>query len=276
MNWASPLNLITDLSAGASRLDLPLVYERSPDFEALPTFGIIPFFNRAVVMHHAELLPNFDLDKGVLGEHYLEIMRYPIPTSGHLKSFGRPLDVIDKGGAAIVRTGYTTVDAKTDEPIFYNETTFFAGGAGGFGGQRDIHASQPSASRITLPSRPADTIVRHRTCPEQAAIYRLNGDRQELHIDPAAAKRHGFTRPVLHGHCSMSIAGKYVFQEYGAFRSIRARFTSVVVSGDTLVVEMWKEGPAVLFRVRVADSGKVCIDSGHVRLWAKDAETARL
>ena len=96
--------------------------------------------------HHAELLPNFNLDKGVLGGHYLEIMRYPIPTSGHLKSSGRLLDVIDKGGAAVVRTGYSTFNANTDEPIFYNETTFFAGGAGDFGGQTNTHASQASTS----------------------------------------------------------------------------------------------------------------------------------
>jgi multifunctional beta-oxidation protein len=77
----------------------------------------------------------------------------------------------------------------------------------------------------------------------------------------------------------MSIAGKYLFQTYGALRSIRARFTGVVVSGDTLVIEMWKEnmpGAVVLFRVSVTERGKVCINHGVAHLWEGQLETARL
>ena len=276
--WNVRTDLITDLSAGARRSDLSLVYERSPDFQALPTFGMIPFFSRAVITHHAELLPNFDLNQGVLGEHYFEILRYPIPTSGHLESSGKLLDVVDRGSAAIVRTGYYTVDAKSNEPIFYNETTFFAGGAGGFGGRhsrRHRHASQAS-TRIALALRPADKVISYFTSPEQAALYRLNGDREELHIDPAAAKRHGFAHPVLHGMCSMSIAGLYIWKTYGSFRSIGARFTRVVVPGDTLVIEMWKETRTVLYRVSFKESGDLCIDDGIVRLLAEDGRTAQL
>ena len=228
-----------------------------------------------VITHYAELLPNFDIDRGVLGEHYLEILRYPIPTLALLKSSRKLLEVIDKGSAAIVRTGYETVDAKSDEPVFYNETTFFAGGAGGFNGQGDPGTSYALA-RIALPSRPPDKVITHRTSPEHAALYRLNGDREELHIDPAAARRHGFSHPLLHRHCTMSIAGLHIWKTYGALRSIKACLTSVVVPGDTLVIDMWKEGAAVLYRVSVAESRKVCINNGLVRLCAEKLNTARL
>ena len=63
---------------------------------------------------------------------------------------------------------------------------------------------------------------------EQAAFYRLNGDYEALHIDFGASKRAGFKFPILHGHCTMSIAGKYIFQNFGRIRRITARFVRPV------------------------------------------------
>ena len=37
------------LSVGAGKNDLPYVYEKSPDFQTLPTFGMIPYLNTILV-----------------------------------------------------------------------------------------------------------------------------------------------------------------------------------------------------------------------------------
>lgn len=206
----------------------------------------------------------------------MEIFQYPTPTSGRLRSTGKVLDVVDKVNAAIVRTGYTTYEVGTGRKIFYNEVVFFAGGAGGFSGEGNQKKGPMPVKKNALPSRVADVVVQHATSAEQAAFYRLNGDYEALHIDPGASNRGGFEHPILHGHCTMSIAGKYIFQNFGRIRRIAARFVGPVTPGNTLKIEMWREGSRVLYRVSIVETGKVCISDSWVSLFEDERNTARM
>jgi multifunctional beta-oxidation protein len=148
------------------------------------------------------------------GEQYLEIKKYPIPTSARLISRGKLLEVVDKGSAAIVKNGITTVNAETGEELFYNETTVFLRGCGGFGGQKKPQDRGASTAANKPPSRLADVVVEEKTTEEQAALYRLSGDYNPLHVDPGFAKMGGFKVPILHGLCFFGIAGKAVYEKY--------------------------------------------------------------
>jgi len=110
------------------------------------------------------------------GEQFLEIKKYPIPTSGTLVSYPRLLEVVDKGAAAIVRTGITTVNKATGEDVFYNEMTVFLRGCGGFGGPKKAEDRGASTAANAPPKRSPDAVVEEKTTEEQAAIYRLSGD----------------------------------------------------------------------------------------------------
>jgi multifunctional beta-oxidation protein len=268
------LTKCSDLAVGAGRDELSLIYEEAENFQALPTFGMIPFFTPDVVHHHRNIFPNFTLGQSLLAEHYLEIRKYPIPTSGNLTTTSKLLGVLDKGNSAIAITGYTTRDSVTDEIVFYNEVTFFMRGCGGFGGQREPSGgmSMGSASRrYALPvDRAPDAVAEYKTSKEQAALYRLTGDTISMHIDPKVSVQGGFPTPILHGACFMGIAGKQIFEIYGAFKSINVKFSGLVIPGDTLKTDIWRERGSqvnwVLFRMTVVETGKICIAGGVVEL----------
>ena len=200
------------------------------------------------------------------GEQYLEIKSYPIPTSGTLVSRARLLEVIDKGNAAVVRQGVTTFQKETGKELFYNEMTVFLRGCGGFGGMKKGSDRGTSTAKNDAPKRAPDAVVESSTGEEQAAVYRLSGDYNPLHIDPSFAKMGGFKVPILHGLCFMGVAGKAVYERYGKYRNIKVRFAGTVDPGQTLVTEMWKEGGKVLFRTVVKETGRVAIGGGGCEL----------
>lgn len=264
--------ILYNLSIGAKRTELPFTYESSDTFQALPTFGVIPFLGAAASFDMGDILPNFSQMMLLHGEQYLEIRKYPIPIEARLINYRKLVEVIDKGNAAILVSGTTTKDAATGEDIFYNEMTTFHRGSGGFGGKRKGSARGPATTVHQIPQRRPDTTVVEKTSEEQAALYRLNGDRNPLHIDPDFSKVGGFETPILHGLCFFGISGKHVYQTYGAFKNIKVRFAGTVLPGQTLRTEMWKDLSKVIFQTVVVETGKLCIAGGGAELVARAHE----
>lgn len=200
------------------------------------------------------------------GEQYLEIRSFPIPTEATLVAYPKLVEVVDKGNAAVVVTGSTTKDKNTGKDVFYNESTAFIRGSGGFGGASKGADRGASSKVFKPPQRKPDTVVEEKTTEEQACVYRLSGDRNPLHVDPDFSKVGGFDVPILHGLCFFGIAGKHVLQSYGMFRNIKVRFAGVVLPGQTLVTEMWKEGNTVVFQQKVKETGKLSISGAGAEL----------
>lgn len=203
------------------------------------------------------------------GEQYLKILSYPLPTSGRLESHAKLLEVVDKGNAAIVKSGITTINKETGKPLFYNESTVFIRGSGGFGGQPKPSDRGASTAANVPPKRRPDVVVEEQTSPDQAALYRLSGDYNPLHVDPEFAAMGGFKEPILHGLCFMGIAAKAVYEQFGKIASVKVRFVGTVIPGQTLVTEMWKDGEKVLFQTKVKETGKLCISGAAAELWVE-------
>ncbi|KAM7191062.1 peroxisomal hydratase [Naviculisporaceae sp. PSN 640] len=258
--------MLYNLGIGAKRTDLKYIFEGAEDFQVIPTFGVIPPFDAEYPYSMDEVVPNFSPMMLLHGEQYLEVRKYPIPTSARLISRGKLLEVVDKGNAAVLKNGVTTINAETGEELFYNEMTVFLRGCGGFGGQKKGADRGASTAANKPPNRMPDVVVEEKTTEEQAAVYRLSGDYNPLHVDPAFAKMGGFKVPILHGLCFFGIAGKAVYEKFGPFKNIKVRFAGTVNPGQTLVTEMWKEGKKVYFQTKVKETGKLAIGGAAAEL----------
>ncbi|BFZ53842.1 bifunctional hydroxyacyl-CoA dehydrogenase/enoyl-CoA hydratase fox2 [Savitreella phatthalungensis] len=260
--------ILYNLGIGAKHTELRYVFESDNDFEAIPTFGVIPQFESQMAIPYDEFLPNFSPMLLLHGEQYLEIKKNPIPTAGTLTAQARVIEVLDKGKAASVIIETETKD-ESGEVLFLNQSTIFIRGSGGFGGQSKGKDRGAATAANKVPSRKPDAVVDEKTSEDQAALYRLSGDYNPLHIDPAFAKVGKFPRPILHGLCFFGYSGKHIYNTYGAFKNIKVRFSGSVYPGETLRTEMWKEdGGRIVFQTKVVERDAVVISAAAAELEA--------
>jgi acyl dehydratase len=200
--------------------------------------------------------------KSVLhGEQSVRLFR-PLPVEGEIIGRTRVTDLIDKGigrGALLYSEKHVT-DASTGELLAVTSGTTFLRGAGGFGGP-----SGPVKTVHRVPDGDPDMTVDLPTRPEQALIYRLNGDDNSLHADPEIARQAGFPRPILHGLCTFGMACHALIRTLAHYRArgmkqMGARFTAPVFPGETIRAEIWRDSS---FRCRVVERDVVVIDNGH-------------
>ncbi|OEL38885.1 Enoyl-CoA hydratase 2, peroxisomal [Dichanthelium oligosanthes] len=103
-----------------------------------------------------------------------------------------------------------------------------------------------------------------------ALLYRLSGDYNPLHSDPDIAQVAGFTRPILHGLCTLGFAARAVIKSFcngepAAVKSIFGRFLLHVYPGETLSTEMWLDGQKVHYQTKVQERNRAVL-SGYVLL----------
>ncbi|CAM4719917.1 unnamed protein product [Leuciscus chuanchicus] len=245
---------------------LRFLYEGQEDFCCLPTFSVIAAQSAITGLSSVPGL-QIDFSKLLHGEQYLELFK-PLPTSGTLTSRAVVADVLDKGSGMIVLLDVHTYSG--GELVCYNQFSLFIVGAGGFGGKR---TSQKAVVTAPLPDRPADAVIVEQTSRDQAALYRLSGDWNPLHIDPSFAALGGFESPILHGLCSFGFAARHVLKRYGGndvsrFKSIKVRFVKPVFPGQALQTQMWKEENRIHIQCSVKETGDVVLAGAYIDLHA--------
>jgi len=223
----------------------------------------------ATVLQRVPLLKDcgYDYTKVVHGEQRLTLEK-PLEPEGEISVDSRVLSAFDKGAGkgAIINTELVAKDAKTGEKLYTLVSTTFARGDGGFGG--------PSGSGLephAIPDRKPDLTAAAETRLDQALLYRLNGDRNPLHADPALAKRVGFPVPILHGLCTYGTACRTILREIAKYdhtkiRGFDVRFSSPVYPGETILTDMWVDGPVVSFRCRLKERDVTVINNGKCTL----------
>lgn len=262
-SWTSTDSLLYALGVGAGMID-PTGFEL--EFTTENSQGIT---QRALPTQVVVLGPgggmgpdfgSFDLAALVHGEQAIELHR-PLPVEGTAKSKSRVAGIYDKGKAALVVLESLVTDLDGN-PMWTTRTSLFIRGEGGWGGDRG-----PSGPRNVPPDREPDQVVSYQTRPDQALLYRLNGDRNPLHSDPTFAQAAGFPKPILHGLCTYGFTGRALLHavcgsDPDRFKAMEGRFSTPVMPGDQLDVHIWDEGDHAIFQTKVGDS--VVIDSGRL------------
>jgi len=240
-------------AVGVGATELDFVFERN--LKVLPTFAVIPGFPAMMgLMSAVEINPVMLLH----GEQRIKLHK-PIPAKGRLTTGGKVTGVYDKGKGALVVVEAETKDEQ-GELLFVNTSGVFLRGAGGFGGERGPEAGNKP------PDRAPDKSVAMQTAPNQAMIYRLSGDRNPLHVDPAFAKMAGYDTPILHGLCTLGHAGRAVLGAYcdndpSRMTGLEVRFSGVVFPGDIITTEMWDEGGGRIILQAKTQRGDVVISN---------------
>jgi acyl dehydratase len=261
-SWTSKDALLYALGVGAGVTDptgfeLEFTTENSQNVEqkVLPTFPVvipggrggfsqIGSFNPAMLVH---------------GEQSVTLHSV-LPVEGTVSSVTTITGIYDKGSGAVVANETVATDTATGQPLYTTTSSAFIRGEGGFGGDRG-----PS-NKVVMPDRAADHQVTYHTRPDQALLYRLSGDRNPLHSDPAFAAMGGFDRPILHGLCTFGFTGRALLHtvcgsDPARFESMAARFSKPVLPGESLTVSIWGEGSGrAVFRT--ATEQGVVIDGG--------------
>ncbi|MAF49600.1 MAG: MaoC/PaaZ C-terminal domain-containing protein [Rhodospirillales bacterium] len=254
------------LGLGSDPMDedqLKFVYEKN--LQAMPTMPVILGFDEVPLSGVPELR-SIDFTMLVHGEEYLTIHN-PLPVEGTTLCRTRILDILDKGAdkGAIVYREKEILNAADDTILATTLDSIFLRGNGGFGGEPGpapappVHKPPDTEPEVTW-DRP--------TLPQAALIYRLSGDYNPLHAEPAFAAAAKWERPILHGLCSFGIAGQAVIKHFcdydpGGLKALQVRFSAPFFPGETLRTEMWRDGDVVSFRARAVERDVVVINNGR-------------
>jgi acyl dehydratase len=252
------------LGVGAKREELDYLYEaRGP--KVIPTFAVVPKFgpmldllaktggNLAMIVHGGERV----------------LAHEPMPPRGHLST-----TVTLRGVYDLRRLAQVIVDSRTTDEggrlLAETTSSILFRGEGGFGGE-------PRPKEPAVVERPRDVpptfSVEEATSPEQALLYRLSGDPNPLHADPAFAREVGFEQgPILHGLCTFGFMARHVARaacggDATRIRGVEAQFRRPVWPGDTLVTEGWQVGPSSFaLQVKVKQRDEVVISGAWATL----------
>ena len=259
--------IVYALGVGAGMVDLDsdlrYLYEgASGGLRVLPSMAVVlatgPFWMQ-------DPSTGIDWRRILHGEQTLRLHR-PLPPAARVVGEQRIEKLVDKGAGkgALMLLSRSLHDAATGDLLATIGSTVFMRGDGGFGGSPE-GAPRPHP---VPDDRPPDMALDLPTRADQAALYRLSGDLNPLHIDPAIATAAGFERPILHGLCSYGVAARAVLallcdNDAARLARLDVRFASPVFPGETVRTEVWREGAGrASWRACVAGNGRVVLDHG--------------
>lgn len=188
----------------------------------------------------------------------------PLPSEATVVGSTRIAEVWDLGAdkGAQLELDRELRDKASGARLATSRMSVLCRGDGGFGGEA------PPARKSSAPTGQPEQVFTWKTLPEQAALYRLQGDMNPLHIDPERARAVGFEKPILHGlatfaGCVRAVLASALGHEPARLQSVQGRFSAPFFPGETLQVALWHTGGGALaFQARALERDVVVIKDG--------------
>jgi len=246
--------LLYAVAVGAGPEDLRFVYER--DLTVIPSFANSLAFDDGWLGE-----TGIDLAQVVHGSLDLRFLR-PLAPAGEVTVGMRVAGLSDKGAG---RAGLVIQEIRLEQggqEACTIQSVLFVRGGGGFGGSAGTQPEQ-----VPTPPGQPQRRVEVATAPNQALLFRLLGDRNPLHVDPAQARASGFERPILHGACTFGIACLTLLRHLcdtdpARLTRLAARFAGPLYPGGTLDFEFWDSPGGATFRATGRERAALVLDNG--------------
>lgn len=253
------------LGIGAKKDELDFLYEgKGP--KVIPSFAVVPTFEP---MFKLVAKTGGNLAMVVHGSQRVRV-HAQLPSEATLSTTAKIRGIYD-----LRKFAFVIVDTETKDDagklLFETSSSIVFRGEGGFGG-----TTPPREEKVAeIPKdKPADFRIEEATSPEQALLYRLNGDVNPLHADPEFAMNVGFPQgPILHGLCTYGYMVRHAAKgalggDATKLTGFECKFTKPVWPGDTLVTEGWNVAPGkIALSVSVKERNEVVCGSA----WATTA-----
>jgi acyl dehydratase len=213
-----------------------------------------------------------DYSKMVHGEQSIRLLG-ELPPEATVVATNRVVSLTDKGAGkgAIAVTLRRLREQSSGDLLAESRQMTFLRGDGGFSEKSGISDPGPEPNS-EVPDRAPDIEVSLPTLDRQALLYRLSGDFNPLHSEPAVARAAGFTRPILHGLCTYGMAAHALLKTVCGYRAERlrelaVRFTAPVYPGETIRFQLWRRAPGEMqLRARIDARDVIILNNGLARL----------
>ena len=259
--------ILYNLGIGCQAEELDWVYENSKNFGPLPSFAVIPAFAGMMSVDMNSVLNDFSPVMLLHGEQYIELPQGKMPIEGSLTSTTEVVQVAEKAGKGTVVVAQVTTKDSDGNVVAISEGTTFNRKARAKqvinGKRRPLAVESPQIPANRAP----DAVKKQKVAENAAAVYRLSGDENPLHIDPKFAGAAGFPRPILHGLCTMGMATHHVLQAFPGklVKAIKVRFVKHVFPGEEIETQMWKTSQnRIVLQVRAVERNEIVISGAFV------------
>lgn len=259
--------ILYNLGIGCQADELEWVYENSKDFGPIPSFAVIPAFAGMMSVDMNSILNDFSPVMLLHGEQYIELINGKLPVEESLTSATQVVQVVEKAGKGTVVVAQVVIKDSKGNVVAISEGTTFNRKARAKKTINEKRRPLAVESPQIPANRSSDCVKKQRISDNAAALYRLSGDANPLHIDPKFAGAAGFPRPILHGLCTMGMATHHVLQAFPGklIKAIKVRFVKHVFPGEEIETQMWRVSPTrIILQVRAVERNEIVISGAFV------------